>query len=149
MNMLSLSPQRGYAMKAVGMADVVVFARKWVEAGPHIVQHWASWETQASVFFGVEEDAVGELMHGVMMVASCVCFGEPEVVKASVREATPRVLETCSELFGHLPQFSVILDAERRFRARQLSADWTLEPTSDGKCVVRSLYRPNRDETEH
>lgn len=120
-----------------------------MEAGEHIVQHWATWEAQASVFFGVDEDPAGDLMHGVMMMVCCIAFGEPDVVKQSVREASPRVLETCIKLFSHLSQFAVILDAEKRFRARQLSADWTLVTTSDGKAVVRSEFRQTRDETEH
>lgn len=136
-------------MKAVVLADVVMFARKWVEAGAHVVQHWATWETQASVFFGVDEDAAGDLMHGVMMVACYISFGDPDAVKQSVREASPRVLDTCVRLFSHLTQFSVILEAERRFRARQLVGDWTLDPTPDGKVVVRSEFRHTRDETEH
>ena len=133
-------------MNAVAMADVVLFARRWLEAGTHVVQFWPSWEAQARNFF---KDPVfsEEVYHGVMNLVCCVCFGSPEVVKEAVREASPRVLEKCVYVVGHLPPFSVVLEAETRFRGCQLSADWSLLQV-DGKLVVRSEFRAP-DGTEH
>lgn len=135
-------------MNAVAMADVVLFARRWLEAGTHVVQYWPSWESQARAFFGDRSlKADEDVFHGLMNVVCCVCFGTAEVVKEAVREASPRVLGKCVDVVGHLPQFAVVLEAETRFRGCQLSADWSLQQV-DGKLVVRSEFR-SHEGTEH
>lgn len=138
-------------MNAVGMADVVLFARRWLEAGSHIVQYWPSWESQARIFFG---DTIGknypsdDTFHGLMQIVCCVCFGSAEVVKESLREASPRVLEKSIEKLGHLSQFAVVFDAEMKFRGCELASDWTVKSV-DGKWVVRTVYRTLEEGTEH
>lgn len=133
-------------MNAVAMADVVLFARRWLEAGTHVVQYWPLWEARARTFFADHPDS-DEVFHGVMGVVCCVCFGTAEVVKEAVREASPRVLGKCVEMVGHIPQFAVVLEAETRFRGCELSADWSLHQV-DGKLVVRSEFRAPEG-TEH
>lgn len=136
-------------MRRVVMADIVSFAKKWLEAESHVVQHWAVWEVKASEFFwgrsGLESDS--DAWHGVMTVVCCVCFGDAHEVKMGMRSATPRVLDMCVALLGHHQQFGVVLEAESRFRARELATDWMLY-SQDGKMVVRSEFR-RAEETEH
>lgn len=133
-------------MNEAAMADVVQFAQRWIEAGPHVVQFWPLWEARASTFFRsplVDED----LFHGVMLIVCYVCFGDADAVKSSLREATPRVIAACTDLLGHLQQFAVVLEAETRFRRCQLATDWTVQSEA-GKIVVRSEFRVT-DGTEH
>jgi hypothetical protein len=146
--MLSTSSGRGFQMNAVRMPEVVAFAKQWIAAGPHVVQHWQLWEAKASQAFGI--DAVhDELMHGVMSIVCCVCLGGLTAVKQGVRGASPSELATTKLLFGHLQEFSVLLEAETRFRACQLVADWVLELHPRGKVVVRSELRSSTGGTEH
>jgi hypothetical protein len=92
-------------------------------------------------------EADSDVLHGVMTVVCCVCFGDASEVKAGMRVATPRVLSICSTLLSHLQQFAVVIEAETRFRARELATDWSLY-SQNGKMVVRSEFR-RTGETEH
>jgi hypothetical protein len=98
------------------------------------------WEGKAAEFFRHEVSTCSDVLHGVMVLVCCVCFGDPDVVKQSMRDATPKVLMACSALLGHIQQFAVVLEAETRFRDRELAADWTLQAV-DGKLVVRSEFK--------
>lgn len=116
-----------------------------------MVQHWQLWEEKASAAFGFMyvKSAGSESMHALMVVVFGVCFGGLGSVKGVIRAAAPSTLEACHIAFGHLPEFRVLLEAETRFRACQLTADWVLELRSDGKVVVRSELRSSDGETEH
>jgi hypothetical protein len=117
-----------------------------MDAGSHVVQHWSAWEARANQVFSTAGGGPN-VMHGVMGVVCCLCFGDTAEVKGCLRDATPDALAMCSNLLGHLQQFAVIVEAETRFRAGELSSDWTLQSV-DGKMVVRSEFRVP-EEMEH
>jgi hypothetical protein len=133
-------------MNAVAQADIVAFARRWTEAGSHLVQYWGSWERNAASFFEVKHNDA-DVLHGVMAIACAVCLGDMGDVKQSVRCASPKVLTMCAVLLGHLPHFAVLLQAENNFRACELSCDYTLQSNGD-KVTVRSEFRAPT-EVEH
>lgn len=134
----------------VSMADFEAFALKWNDAGEHIVQYWEQWEEQAASFFGIEGPFPSEAMHGVMQIACCLFFQDSMAdIKRVMRGATPSTLQMCQRTVSHLAQFAVLIEAETRFRARQLAADWTMSAVGNGSVVVRSTFRPPPKETEH
>ena len=152
-------------MKAKSMAEVLAFAREWAGAGSSIVQDWTLWEQRAGDFFERSEfksagnDGDHPLtraaalslraanMHAVMLLVSAVCFGVPDDVKRATRETSPHALDLAALLLSHIPQFQVVLEAERRFRSGDLTTDWSLQLV-DGKLVVRSEFRLGHD-VEH
>lgn len=136
------------AMSEVSMADVETFYRRWEGAGAHLVQHWAVWESEAAKFFGVEAEAESVLMHGVMKLVRSVVVSPGNSVKHAMRETDPVVLEMAEKVLGHLGTFSAVICAERRFRAGELAADWSLSMTG-GRAIVRSEFRGPKKEVEH
>jgi hypothetical protein len=151
------------AMSEVSMADVETFYRRWEGAGAHLVQHWAVWESEAAKFFGVdlksssnssevrdgvEAEAESVIMHGVMKLVRSVVVSPGNSVKHAMRETDPLVLEMAEKVLGHLGTFSAVICAERRFRAGELAADWSLSMTG-GRAIVRSEFRGPKKEVEH
>lgn len=136
-------------MKSVCMTDVATFARQWLHAGYHLVQHWPTWESQAAEFFDVPYEAGSDDLHGVMAIVCNVFFGSTDAVKSCMRASSPRVILRCMALLGHLHQFSVVLEAEQRFRAGDLQRDWSLEQSEAGELTVRSVFKRAVKETEH
>lgn len=134
---------RDQARRTIG--DVMLFVERWVSADSAIVQHWNLWQQEACSFFGLENHPLASVlgaghMHDVMRLTRSVCLGTPDDVKRAAREMMPASLALADQLLGHLPAFSVVMDAEKRFRWGDLAGDWSLA-LIDGRLVVRSEIR--------
>jgi hypothetical protein len=136
------------AMNLVSIPDVQAFAKRWADAAGHTVQHWGLWENEAAKFFGMESSDEAEAFHDVMVVVCAVACGTIGDVKRSLRDAGPSTLGLCRVLLGHLPSYAAPLEAEFRFRDRQLVSDWTMH-VEKGQVVVRSQFKSPVSETEH
>ena len=148
MTMEQVQRERG-SMRRVSIDELEGYAQRWVDAEEACVQHWAAWEREAAEFFGVDPQAHGEIMHGVMDIVCAVCYGSVLVVKGVLRDATPSVLMLANQLFGHLLQCGPVIEAELRFRAGELARDWTLQHDGEGKVTIRSEFRPGKRGVTH
>lgn len=140
-------------MNALLVADLEAASERWRDAlrTGLAVQYWDEFEKEAAELFGVHSLEHNEVMHSVMQFVVAVCQGGAAAVKMQLRSMGPAGLALCTQLFDHIPQFSVVLSAETNFRRGLLVADWKVvsDPSLPGRSVVRSEFRNPSKESKH
>jgi hypothetical protein len=147
--MQAIDETRAEMAARVTLQQLQEFSERWLEAGGHTVQLWVHWEREAAKLFGITlRDARPETMHQIMqLVIGIQEFTMPQI-KGLLRLVTPSAIELAARLLSHIPEFSAVIDAELRFRMRELEEDWTFEPDGEGHIAVRTKYK-RRGQVEH
>lgn len=128
-------------MKTVRLGEIETASRHWLDAirSGRSVQFWDLYEQTLCDFFGMPQQTRNVMM-GVLMLSAWVCHGNCIQVKAVLRIISPDSLNLACLLLGHIPQFDVVMRAERDFRNGLLAGDWTMFSDGDGKVIVRSEH---------